>query len=158
MESVGCVLRCTKQNTNIFASPALNDIPVFGSTVQREKHVITDSASCNKETTDTFASPALLNAIPSIQDMLPDHVLNLTHKLNPAGLNAFSLQNSEEHYRSILRLVKEQTQSESEWNDASSKVKYISSRIDLLDVIIKAENFDFVTELKKLAAEHIEAE
>lgn len=31
--------RCTKQNTNIFASPALNDIPVFGSTVQREKHV-----------------------------------------------------------------------------------------------------------------------
>ncbi|KAG5388346.1 hypothetical protein IGI04_029887, partial [Brassica rapa subsp. trilocularis] len=164
IKSVGCVLRCTKQNTNIFASPALNDIPLFGSTVQREKHsihdrlldhVITDSASCNKETTDTFASPALLNAIP---DMLPDHVLNLTNKLNPAGLNAFFLQNSEEHYRSILRLVKEQTQSESEWNDASSKVKYISSRIDLLDVIIKAENFDFVTELKKLAAEHIDAE
>ena len=43
---------------------------------------------------------------------------------------------TDEHYRSILRLVKEQTQSESEWNETSSKVKSISSQIDLLDVII----------------------
>ena len=86
------------------------------------------------------------------------HFGSLSWTIYNLGLNAFFLQNSEEHYRSILRLVKEQTQSESEWNDASSKVKYISSRIDLLDVIIKAENFDFVTELKKLAAEHIDAE
>ena len=65
---------------------------------------------------------------------------------------------TEEHYMLILRLVKEQTQSESEWNEVSSKVKSISSQIDLLDVIIKAENFDFVAELEKLTAEHIEAE
>ncbi|KAG2323042.1 hypothetical protein Bca52824_016255 [Brassica carinata] len=65
---------------------------------------------------------------------------------------------TEEHYRSIFRLVKEQTQSESEWNEASRKVKSIYAQIDLLDVIIKAENFDFVAELEKLTAEHIEAE
>ncbi|KAL0836085.1 hypothetical protein Bca101_087974 [Brassica carinata] len=65
---------------------------------------------------------------------------------------------TEENYRSILCLVKEQTQSESEWNEASSKVKSIYSQIDLLDVIIKAENFNFVDELEKLTAEHIEAE
>ena len=47
-------------------------------------------------------------------------------------------------------------QSESEWNEASSKVKSIFSLIDLLDVIIKAENFDFVAELEKLTAEHID--
>ena len=58
---------------------------------------------------------------------------------------------TEKHYKSFLRLVKEQTQSESEWNEASCKVKSISSQIYLLDVIIKAENFDFV------AAENIEA-
>ena len=55
-------------------------------------------------------------------------------------------------------MVEEQMQSESEWNEASSKVKSIFSLIDLLDVIIKAENFDFVAELEKLTAEHIEVE
>ncbi|WZZ47663.1 hypothetical protein YC2023_043922 [Brassica napus] len=43
---------------------------------------------------------------------------------------------TEEHYRSILRLIKEQMQYESEWNETSSK----------------AENFDFVAELEKLTA------
>ena len=65
---------------------------------------------------------------------------------------------TEKHYKSFLRLVKEQTQSESEWNEASSKVKSISSQIDLLDVIIKAQSFEFVAELEKLTAVHIEAE
>ncbi|KAF3600519.1 hypothetical protein F2Q69_00035968 [Brassica cretica] len=85
---------CTKQTTDTFASHVpLNDIPAFGSTVQREKQVVTDSASCNKKTTDTFASPPLLNAIPVFGSTvqrekrvrLPDYVLNLPNKLNPAG-------------------------------------------------------------------------
>ena len=43
-----------------------------------------------------------------------------------------------------------------EWGFEQSKIYF--SQIDLLDVIIKAENFDFVAELEKLTAEHIEAE
>ncbi|KAL0696463.1 hypothetical protein Bca4012_063643 [Brassica carinata] len=66
---------------------------------------------------------------------------------------------TKEHYSALLRLAKEQRQSESAWHEASSKVNSIAARIDLLDVIINAKgNFDFVAELEKLTAEHIEAE
>ncbi|WZZ20545.1 hypothetical protein YC2023_121932 [Brassica napus] len=64
-----------------------------------------------------------------------------------------------EHYRALLRLAKEQRQSESEWNDASSKVNSIAARMELLDAIIKAEGkFDLVAELETLTAQHCEAE
>ncbi|KAL0696385.1 hypothetical protein Bca4012_063565 [Brassica carinata] len=57
-----------------------------------------------------------------------------------------------EHYRSLLRLANEHRLSETEWNQASSK-------IELLDDIIKSEGkFDFIAELEKLTAEHIEEE
>ncbi|KAF3562017.1 hypothetical protein DY000_02017443 [Brassica cretica] len=85
--------------------------------------------------------------------------INLEHKGVEAGPSTAvnkEKKETKEHYRSILRLVKEQTQHESGWNEASNKVKSISSQIDLLDVIIKAENFDFVAELEKLTAEHID--
>ncbi|WZY87267.1 hypothetical protein YC2023_033651 [Brassica napus] len=48
-----------------------------------------------------------------------------------------------EPYRALLRLAKEQRQSESEWNDASSKAE---------------GKFDLVAELKTLTAQHCEAE
>ncbi|WZZ49391.1 hypothetical protein YC2023_049498 [Brassica napus] len=55
--------------------------------------------------------------------------------------------------------VEGQRQSESEWNDASSKVNSIAARMELLDAIIKAEGkFDLVAELEKLTAQHCEAE
>ncbi|KAG2313359.1 hypothetical protein Bca4012_027924 [Brassica carinata] len=58
-----------------------------------------------------------------------------------------------EHYRALLRLAKEQRQSESAWHEASSKVNSIAAQIDLLDDIIKAKgNFDFMAELEKLTA------
>ncbi|KAG2315664.1 hypothetical protein Bca52824_018786 [Brassica carinata] len=44
-----------------------------------------------------------------------------------------------EHYRALLRLAKEQRKSESEWNDASSKVNSIAAQMKLLDAIIKAK-------------------
>ncbi|KAL0716190.1 hypothetical protein Bca4012_065512 [Brassica carinata] len=66
---------------------------------------------------------------------------------------------TKEHYRALLRLAKEQRQSESAWHEASSKVNSIAAQIDLLDAIIKAKgNFDLVAESEKLTAEHIEAE
>ncbi|KAL0729696.1 hypothetical protein Bca4012_025789 [Brassica carinata] len=65
---------------------------------------------------------------------------------------------TKEHYRALLRLANEQRQSESAWNEASSKVNSIEAQIDLFDAIIKAKgNFDFVAELEKLTADHIEA-
>ncbi|KAL0723186.1 hypothetical protein Bca4012_037785 [Brassica carinata] len=49
--------------------------------------------------------------------------------------------------------------SESEWHEASSKAKCIAAKMDLLDAIIRAKgDFDFVAELEKLTAEHMEAE
>ncbi|KAG2323242.1 hypothetical protein Bca52824_016455 [Brassica carinata] len=49
--------------------------------------------------------------------------------------------------------------SESEWHEASSKAKCIAAKMDLLDDIIRAKgDFDFVAELEKLTAEHMEAE
>ncbi|KAL0716232.1 hypothetical protein Bca4012_065554 [Brassica carinata] len=66
---------------------------------------------------------------------------------------------TEEHYRVLLRLANEHRQSQSEWHETSSKVNAIAAQIDLLDDIIKAEGkFDFVADLEKLTAEHIEAE
>ncbi|KAG2307264.1 hypothetical protein Bca52824_027012 [Brassica carinata] len=64
-----------------------------------------------------------------------------------------------EHYRSLLRLANEHRLSETEWNQASRKVNSIAVEIELLDDIIKSEGkFDFIAELEKLTAEHIEAE
>ncbi|KAG2327913.1 hypothetical protein Bca4012_036945 [Brassica carinata] len=66
---------------------------------------------------------------------------------------------TEEHYRVLLRLANEHMKSQSEWHVVSSKANAIAAQIDLLDDIIKAEGkFDFVAELEKLTAEHIEAE
>ncbi|KAJ4902171.1 Uncharacterized protein Rs2_16122 [Raphanus sativus] len=66
---------------------------------------------------------------------------------------------TKQHYRALLRTAKEQRQSETEWHQASSKVDSIAAKIELLEAIIKAEgNFDFVAELEKLTAEHVEAE
>ncbi|KAG2305266.1 hypothetical protein Bca4012_064330 [Brassica carinata] len=66
---------------------------------------------------------------------------------------------TKEHYRALLRLADEHRKSESEWHEASSKAKCIAAKIDLLDAIIRAKgDFDFVAELEKLTAEHMEAE
>ncbi|KAG2313887.1 hypothetical protein Bca52824_017009 [Brassica carinata] len=66
---------------------------------------------------------------------------------------------TKEHYRALFRLANEHRRSESEWNEASSKAKFIAPKMDLLDVILMAKgNFDFVAELEKLKAEHMEAE
>ncbi|KAG5414541.1 hypothetical protein IGI04_002108 [Brassica rapa subsp. trilocularis] len=74
------------------------------------------------------------------------------------GYNKGKIETTE-HYRALLRLAKEQRQSESEWNDASSKVNSIAARMELLDAIIKAEGkFDLVAELETLTAQHCEAE
>ncbi|KAG2298847.1 hypothetical protein Bca52824_035319 [Brassica carinata] len=64
-----------------------------------------------------------------------------------------------EHYRSLLRLANEHRLSKTEWNQASSKVNSIAAQIELLDDIIKSEGkFNFIAELEKLTAEHIETE
>ena len=102
---------------------------------------------CQKET-HLYSSNYSENASRNFKVL--SNVYNIKFKVNKEK------KETKEHYRSILRLVKEQTQYESGWNEASSKVKSISSQIDLLDVIIKAENFDFVAELEKLTAEHID--
>ncbi|WZY86940.1 hypothetical protein YC2023_033324 [Brassica napus] len=74
------------------------------------------------------------------------------------GYNKGKMETTE-HYRALLRLAKEQRQSESEWNDASSKVNSIAARMEFLDAIIKAEGkFDLVAELETLTAQHCEAE
>ncbi|KAG2307184.1 hypothetical protein Bca52824_026932 [Brassica carinata] len=66
---------------------------------------------------------------------------------------------TKEHYRALLRLADEHRKSESEWHEASSKAKCIAAKMDLLDAIIRAKgDFDFVAELEKLTAEHMEAE
>ncbi|KAG2313915.1 hypothetical protein Bca52824_017037 [Brassica carinata] len=66
---------------------------------------------------------------------------------------------TEEHYRLILRLDNEHRLSETEWNQASSKVNTIAVQVELLHDIIKSkEKFDFIAELEKLTAEKIEAE
>ncbi|CAN7099861.1 unnamed protein product [Brassica rapa subsp. narinosa] len=74
------------------------------------------------------------------------------------GYNKGKMETTE-HYRAFLRLAKEQRQSESEWNDASSKVNSIAARMEFLDAIIKAEGkFDLVAELETLTAQHCAAE
>ncbi|KAG2304402.1 hypothetical protein Bca4012_063406 [Brassica carinata] len=66
---------------------------------------------------------------------------------------------TKEHYRALLRLADEHRKSESEWHEALSKAKCIAAKMDLLDAIIRAKgDFDFVAEMEKFTAEHMEAE
>ncbi|KAG2322955.1 hypothetical protein Bca52824_016168 [Brassica carinata] len=78
---------------------------------------------------------------------------------DPAEGYQKGIKETKEHYRALLRLADEHKKSESEWHEASSKEKCIAAKMNLLDAIIRAKgDFDFVAELEKLTAEHMEAD